>query len=53
MKYEAKNNGLGVAVSQAAGNPYASINIGDSQTKCRAIVEFLNTSQNRFPTLVH
>ena len=34
MKYEAKNNGSGVAVSQAAGNPYVSITIGDSQTKC-------------------
>jgi len=34
MKYEAKNNGSNVAVSQAADNPYVSINIGDSQTKC-------------------
>lgn len=34
MKYEAKNNGSGVAVSLAAGNPYVSLTIGDSQTKC-------------------
>ena len=33
MKYEAKDNG-GVAVSQAAGNPYVSLTIGASQTKC-------------------
>lgn len=34
MKYEAKNNGSGVAVSQAAGNPYVNLNIGASKTKC-------------------
>ena len=34
MKYEAKDNGSGVAVSQAAGNPYVNLTIGDSQTKC-------------------
>ena len=34
MKYEAKNNGSGVAVSQSAGNPYVSLTIGASQTKC-------------------
>ena len=35
MKYEAKNNGSGRAVSQVAGNPYVSISMRDSQTKCR------------------
>lgn len=34
MKYEAKNNGSGVAVSQASGNPYVNLTIGESQTKC-------------------
>jgi len=34
MKYEAKNNGSGTAVSQAAGDPYVSLTIGASQTKC-------------------
>jgi hypothetical protein len=34
MKYEAKNNGSGVAVSQAAGTPYVDMTIGDSKTKC-------------------
>ena len=37
MKYEAKDNGSGVAVSQAAGNPYVNLTIGDSQTKCTSL----------------
>jgi hypothetical protein len=37
MKYEAKNNGSGVAVSQAAGNPYVDLTIGASKTKCTNI----------------
>jgi len=37
MKYEAKNNGSGVAVSQAAENPYVNLTIGASQTKCTSL----------------
>ncbi len=37
MKYEAKDNGSGVAVSQAAGNLFVSLTIGASQTKCNNI----------------
>ena len=47
MKYEAKNNGSGVPVSQAAGNPYVSITIGDSQTKCTDL-NALNTVSDKY-----
>ena len=37
MKYEAKNNGSGNAISQAASTPYVDINRDDSITKCQAM----------------
>ena len=37
MKYEAKNNGSGNAISQAASLPWVSISRDDSITKCQAM----------------
>ena len=37
MKYEAKNNGSGNAISQAASTPYVEINRKDSIAKCQAM----------------
>ena len=37
MKYEAKNNGSGGAISQAAGLPWVDINRNDSITECTDI----------------
>lgn len=34
-QFEMKDNGFGVAVSQAAGQPWASINRGNAMTKCQ------------------
>ena len=46
MKYEAKNNGSGVAVSQVAGNPYA-LPLVLSQTKCTDL-NTLNGVTNKY-----
>ena len=37
MKYEAKNDGSGNAISQASGTPYVQINQADSIAKCVAM----------------
>ena len=37
MKYEAKNDGSGNAISQASGTPYVNINQQDSVAKCVAM----------------
>lgn len=47
MKYEAKNNGLGVAVAQASGDPYVSLTIEESRTKCTDLNE-LNGVSNKY-----
>ena len=39
MKYEAKNDGSGNAISQAASFPWVNINRDDSITKCQAMGE--------------
>lgn len=37
MKYEAKNNGSGTAVSTSGGNPWVSINQTNAQAACAAV----------------
>ena len=39
MKYEAKNDGGGNAISQASGNPWVSINATTAQSTCEAMTE--------------
>jgi len=39
MKYEAKNDGYGTAVSTAAGVPWVSINRATARSKCQALGE--------------
>ena len=43
MKYEAKNDGSGNAISQAASTPYVSINRNDSIAKCAAMGTAMGT----------
>ena len=51
MKYEAKNDGSGNAISQAAGTPYVNINRLDSLAKCQTMTGYDLISNNEWQSI--